>query len=115
MSALHALGIPADALTVIDTAVYIGLFGFPPSTANVYLGLPATATEDQRRDEMGIVALRAFRDIEETLTIAIAMSPRPIVLESIAKTAFNTAIGIAKGHMERGLGFWDLLTANEAS
>ncbi len=109
------IGIPSDAQAVIDTAIYIGLFGFDTAKANELLGLPATATEEQRRDEMGKIALRSFAAIEETLTITIALAPRPIVLETIAHAAFNTALAIAKGHMERGLAFWDLLRADEVS
>lgn len=107
--------LPDDVQRVIDTAIYVGLFGFAPDTANVYLSLPQTASEDERRDEMGSVALEALATIEGKLETMLAVLPRPLVLRDFAEQAYHTALEVSHDYRNRGLTNWGLLTANDAT
>ena len=43
-----------------DDAIYTVLFGLTRLQVNEALGLPQTASEDDRRDKMGLLALEAL-------------------------------------------------------
>lgn len=102
----------------VDNALYTGLFSMTISAVNDALGLPPTATEDQRRDEMGIVALSALRHTENAMAISLNNMPADLhesfTLDVAVKFAHDMGKVTADTFRERGLSGVALLTAAEA-
>lgn len=99
------------AQSMTDNAIYVGLFGFTIATANKHLGLPPSATEDQRRNLMGALALQALASVERVL--AVKLGEHAATLEQTIATAKHLAGDMSAYYRERGVGGVMLLTADD--
>lgn len=100
------------AQSMTDNAIYVGLFGFTIATANKHLGLPPSATEAQRRDELGTLALQALASVERVLAVTLERNGAS-TLEQTISTAKYLAGDMSAYYRERGVNGVMLLTADD--
>lgn len=100
------------AQSMTDNAIYVGLFGFTIASANKHLGLPPSATEDQRRDCMGVLALQSLASVERLLTVKLSREHGATLADMID---YGKALATEMNayYRERGVGGVMLLTADD--
>lgn len=83
-----------DVFNLVTEAEYDKLFGMSTSDVTRFFGLPLDASEDDRRDRMGICALLALGEVEIQCTEALKHYMGKLSVEAVIAMTASVAEGV---------------------